>query len=148
MQAQLFYVGIKSYIWDEWKRKQKQGALSMKTRKKVNICKIEQRKILNYAYIKRRWFIEEKVMYWIKIIVVIFTLFLLASIVIMGMGYLIVSPSGQGGFVFVLVILAGLAVLDFFLIRRLFYTNNKKIDVKPKLKKYDTKNESQDENIY
>lgn len=64
------------------------------------------------------------------------------------MGYLIVSPSGQGGFVFVLVILAGLAVLDFFLIRRLFYTNNKKIDVKPKLKKYDTKNESQDENIY
>lgn len=54
MQAQLFYVGIKSYIWDEWKRKQKQGALSMKTRKKVNICKIEQRKILNYAYIKRR----------------------------------------------------------------------------------------------
>lgn len=87
-------------------------------------------------------------MYWIKIFVVIFTFFILASIVLMGIGFLIVSSSGQGGFVFVFVILAGLVVLDFFLIRRFFYTNNKKIDVKPKLKKYDTKNENQDENIY
>ncbi len=86
-------------------------------------------------------------MYGLKLLVIVgFTFFILAATFIMWMGYMIVSPSGQGGFRFAFVILAGLAALDFFLIRRFFYSENKKTHIK--LKTHDAKDEKHDEDIY